>query len=404
MAIIDGPMATHAHNLPEGSIAHLRVAFAGKLAGMPRREAQQLVREHGGVTVDDLAAGADLLVTPDDFAPAALAAMLDDAERKALAENRVTVLSETQFWRRLGLIEPDVHLRASYTPRMLADLLNVPIATVRHWHRRGLLTAQRHVGRLPYFDFAQVATARQLAALATAGVSQRKIEKQFTALMRNQTGATSNAADLPALVAHGRRLLLRQGAGLIEAGGQQQFDFDTPEAATGGNPLGSPAGSIIPLSQVGEAAPATAAELVEMAQGLEEESQLSLAAELYRAALAAGGPNAETCFALAELLYRMADLGASRERYYMAIELDENYVEARANLGCVLAEQGELELAAAAFEGALHFHDDFPDAHYHLARVLDDLGRRTEAANHWRAFLELAPDSPWATIARQRLE
>ena len=35
----------------------------------------------------------------------------------------------------------------------------------------------------------------------------------------------------------------------------------------------------------------------------------------------------------------------------MAIELDEDYVEARANLGCVLAEWGQRELAIAAFEG-----------------------------------------------------
>jgi len=397
-------MASPASKSPDTSIANLRVAFAGKLAGMSRRDAQQLVREHGGVAIDEIAAAPDIVVTPDDFSPAALNAMLGEAERKGLAENRLLLLSETQFWRRLGLIGQDVHLRASYTPRMLADLLDVPIATVRHWHRRGLLTAQRHVGRLPYFDFAQVATARQLAVLATAGVSQRKIEKQFTALMRSQPSAGADAADLPALVAHGRRLLIRQGAGLIEAGGQQQFDFDTSDASASSGPASVHSGAILPLVSPADAKPATAAELVEMAQRLEEDAQLTLAAELYRAALASGGPTAEICFALAELLYRAGDLGASRERYYMAIELDENYVEARANLGCVLAEQGELELAASAFEGALLFHGDFPDAHYHLARVLDDLGRREEAASHWHAFLELAPDSPWATIAKQRLE
>jgi tetratricopeptide (TPR) repeat protein len=397
-------MASPSSKSSDASIANLRVAFAGKLAGMTRRDAQQLVREHGGVAVDDIAAGADLVVTPDDFTPSSVTALLGDAERKALAENRLLVLSETQFWRRLGLIGQDVHLRAAYTPQMLAELLGVPVATVRHWHRRGLLTAQRHVGRLPYFDFAQVATARQLAILATAGVSQRKIEKQFTALMRSQPGADSNAVDLPAIVAHGRRLLIRQGAGLIEAGGQQQFDFDTIDTGANAGPAGTQSDAILPLVPPAEPKPATAAELVEMAERLEEDAQLSLAAELYRAALASGGPSAEICFALAELLYRAGDLGASRERYYMAIELDENYVEARANLGCVLAEQGELELAASAFEGALLFHGDFPDAHYHLARVLDDLGRREEAASHWQAFLELAPDSPWATIAKQRLE
>ena len=125
-----------------------------------------------------------------------------------------------------------------------------------------------------------------------------------------------------------------------------------------------------------------------------KKGQLVAAAEMYRAALVSGGPAPEVCFALAELLYRMGDTSAARERYYMAIELDEEYVEARANLGCVLAEAGERELAVAAFEGALAFHDQYPDVHYHLARTLDDLDRRPEADRHWRAFLELAPGKP----------
>jgi tetratricopeptide (TPR) repeat protein len=88
----------------------------------------------------------------------------------------------------------------------------------------------------------------------------------------------------------------------------------------------------------------------------------------------------------------------------MAIELDENFVEARANLGCVLAESGQHELAVAAFEGALRYHGDYPDVHYHLARTLDDIGNRDDADRHWERFLELAPNSPWADEARLRLQ
>jgi tetratricopeptide (TPR) repeat protein len=97
-------------------------------------------------------------------------------------------------------------------------------------------------------------------------------------------------------------------------------------------------------------------------------------------------------------------LGGARERYYMAIELDEDYVEARANLGCVLAETGQRELAIAAFEGALRYHPDYADAHYHLARTLDDMGHRLTAEQHWRRFLALAPGSPWAAEAAERLK
>jgi tetratricopeptide (TPR) repeat protein len=136
---------------------------------------------------------------------------------------------------------------------------------------------------------------------------------------------------------------------------------------------------------------------------LEDEGEPETAAEMYRAAMAGGGPSAEICFLLAELLYQMHDLPAARERYYMAIELDEDYVEARANLGCILAELGQCELAISAFEGALMYHDAYPDVHYHLGHILDEVGRADDAAAHWESFLRLAPSSPWADEARERL-
>ncbi|MFT7642889.1 MAG: tetratricopeptide (TPR) repeat protein, partial [Pirellulaceae bacterium] len=80
------------------------------------------------------------------------------------------------------------------------------------------------------------------------------------------------------------------------------------------------------------------------------------------------------------------------------------YVEARANLGCVLTELGQLDLAVAAFQGALAFHDDYPDVHFHLARTFDDLDEPEQARGHWEDFLRLAPDSPWAGEAMHRLD
>lgn len=151
------------------------------------------------------------------------------------------------------------------------------------------------------------------------------------------------------------------------------------------------------------ALPTHAGHLAHLAAELEDDGQWAAAAEMYRAAMAAGGPTAELCFQTAELLYRMGDLNGARERYYMALELDEEYVEARLSLGCVLIELGQNDLAEAAFRGALRYHPHYADGHYHLARLLDKQGETTEAERHWRAFLELAPDSPWADEARQRL-
>ena len=72
-------------------------------------------------------------------------------------------------------------------------------------------------------------------------------------------------------------------------------------------------------------------------------------------------------------------------------------------LGCVLQETSQIDLALAAFRGALELHEDYSEAHYQLACLLDELGQRVEAEVHWTRFLELAPESPWAQQARDRL-
>jgi len=388
-----------------------RVALVGKLAGMSKREAGKLIRSHGGVAVDAPRPDTDWIVVGDGELPLDdLDALLDDATRTAVADGDIEVMGETRLWHELGFIEDPSHVHRLHTPAMLAEVLGVPLAVVRRWHRRGLIVPAREVRRLPYFDYQEVAHARRLAELLAAGVSPRALEQKLAAWSRWLPGVERPLAQLSVIV-EGKELLLRQGEGLVDSAGQRRFDFDAT-AINDSDAVRHRADDEAYESETALAPPldnnrdsaATPSEMCQLAERYEDDGQLATASELYRAALAAGGPDAELCFRLAELLYRQGDVAAARERYYMTIELDEDYVEARANLGCVLAESGERQLAVAAFEGALRYHDGYPDAHYHLAHVLDALDRRTEAAEHWRAFLDLAPDSPWADIARERMD
>jgi tetratricopeptide (TPR) repeat protein len=395
-----------------------RLAFAGKLASMAKRDAAQLARRHGAVVVEKPDASTDVIVVGEEelVVPGAegLEQWLDGPTREAVEQGKSRVITETELWQQLGLVDGQQDIQRLYTPAMLAELLGVPVAVIRRWHRRGLIVPVREVRRLPYFDFQEVATARRLAELLAAGVSPAQIEKKLAALARYLPGVQRPLAQLSVIV-QGKQILLRQGDGLIEPGGQLRFDFDagagpsseTPGEAPPSQPGDSAAAreTVVALRTADLSSMAGSPEqLYQLAIGLEEEGHLGEAAEMYRATLAAAGPTPEICFQLAELLYRLGEPSAARERYYTAIELDEDYVEARANLGCVLAETGQLELATAAFEGALAYHHDYADAHYHLARTLDELGRTDEAAEHWRTFLALSPDSPWADEARRRLE
>lgn len=388
-----------------GPLAGRRLAVVGKLASMSKRDAAQLLRRHGTAIAERPDATVDLIVVGEHGLPLGeiddLDELVDGPTRQAIEEGRTEVLTETQLWQRLGLVETEHDIQRLYTPAMLAELLGVPVAVIRRWQRRGLIVPTREVRRLAYFDFQEVATARRLAGLLAAGMSPQAIEKKLASLVRLLPGVERPLAQLSVIV-EGKEILLRQGDGLVEPGGQLRFDFEAVERGGGAEAAAAGQAPVVPMPEP-TAPPQTPSELCELAAELEESGHLTEAVELYRAALAAGGPTAESCFQLAELLYRLGDPTAARERYFMAVELNEDYVEARANLGCVLAETGQPDLAVAAFEGALRYHPDYADVHYHLARTLDELGRRDEAASHWQAFLEQAPDSPWADQARSRL-
>lgn len=147
----------------------------------------------------------------------------------------------------------------------------------------------------------------------------------------------------------------------------------------------------------------TPSEFIEMATEFEDNEDPDSAIQVYRAMSLEFGPSPSVCFRIAELLYQQMDLAGAKERYFMAVELDETFVEARASLGCVLVELEQRELALSSFRGALKHHPDYPDVHFHLARLLDDMGEDEQAATHWQSFLDLAPKSPWAEEARDRL-
>ncbi|MCH2597953.1 MAG: tetratricopeptide repeat protein [Pirellulales bacterium] len=402
-----------------------RVAFVGKLGGVNRRQAHSLIVDEGGFVMnqDDLEdANVDIVIIgAEQWPPTSPEELLPNSVLSAVKEEHCEIITETQFWERLGLLTEDQAVRRLYTPAMLAELLEISVAVIRRWHRRGLIIPVREIHRLPYFDFQEVATARHLAELLEAGASPAEIERRLEELARYVPDVDRPLAQLSVIV-EGRHILLRQGEGLVEPGGQLRMDFESLEAnaqeqqvievtredvvrvfdrhdAEGAEP------KILPFDNLVDRAvlPQNPEEILAQASEHEEAGELEVAIELYRSFLAAYGLRAQVCFQLAELLYRTNDYTAARERYYMAIELDENYVEARANLGCVLIDTGELDLAIAALLGALKYHPDYPDAHYHLARTLDELDRHEEAVDHWRAFLVLAPDSPWAQQARDRL-
>lgn len=388
------------------------MATVGKLGSTTKKEMVRLIRKAGGRLLDRPTASTDILVVGADQ-PLLVdwTRDVDPEVAQAIESGAIEVLPETELWQRLGVVESQP-VKQLYTPAMLADLLHVSVRVVRRWHRMGLIKPVKEVLRLPYFDYSEVATARQLAQWLSEGATVHSIQQQLADLALLVPDEARSIQQL-SITAEGKRLLLRQGDGLVESTGQMRIDFgaldgspaasaDEHSSTISFEALTAASRSSTSVKEVGDA-PASLEEMLEQANIAEDEDRLDVAADWYRAALASQGPSADICFQLAELLYRMNDLTAARERYYMALELNPDLVEARANLGCVLVELGQSDLAVAAFEGTLAQYDGYADVHYHMARTLDELEQHDRAAVHWSRFLELAPSSPWAEEAEERL-
>ncbi|TWU41727.1 tetratricopeptide repeat protein [Novipirellula artificiosorum] len=398
-----------------GSLHGIRVALAGRFGSMLRREAANVLRSFGAEIVDQKGAELDWVVIGADQSPLSEADLLSESTRHAIALGTCELVHETGLWQRLGLVDLEPSTRRYYTPAMLAHLLGISVRIVRRWQRLGLITPVETLHRLPYFDFAEVATAKRLAKWIAAGESATVIEQrlvEWVELLPN----IHRPLDQLSILVEGKQVLLRGGEGLIEPGGQLRFDFDAFEQGTLNEKqinASAPPPTVLSIVRdnntsfpynLEQADGDDEDELMSAAFQAEDAGDLQLAIDFYHAMLSRDGPHADLCFQLGELLYRRGEAIAARERYYTAIELDPDFVEARASLGIVLAETDQQELAVAAFRGALEIFPDYADVHYHLARTLDDLARCAEAVKHWRRFLSLYPDSPWAAEARMRLD
>lgn len=423
----------------QGALAGKRIALVGPFGSMTRREAANVLQSFQVIVIDlprphkrssknvrpedrheDAPAELrlDWIVIGADQPPLTQSELLPPSLLLAAARGEVEIIHETELWQRLGLIDAEQSINSLYTPAMLADLLGVSVRVIRRWQRRGLITPVSTLHKLPYFDYAEVATAKRLAGWIAAGASPQTIERRLVDLVHVLPNIGRPLDQLSILV-EGKHILLRQGDGLVEPGGQMRFDFD---AMDGDDAFAQAADEQAAESSAANQRPNIVAfeppdqppmlraihaehhdPILSSAYLAEDEDDLETAVDLYHTILARDGARADICFQLGELLYRMNFLVAARERYYAAIELDPEFVEARASLGAVLAELGQNELAIAALRGALSMYNDYADVHYTLAKTLDKIGDDCEAWQHWQRIMELAPESPWADEAKERL-
>jgi tetratricopeptide (TPR) repeat protein len=330
-----------------------------------------------------------MLVVGQDGLPLNKEGALTPKLQKAKEMQRVRplqILLEAEFLNQLGLESPATGLQRLTTVQ-LSQVLRVPGSRVRRWVKLGLVTPVETVFGVHYFDFRQVSWAKTLCDLTRAKVSIDQIRRSLEQLKEWLPAVDQSLAQLAVLEKDGRLLVRCDEGQLAEPTGQGLLDFAEESS---------------PVVRV-TSGPQTADEWFQRAYEHERAGSLAEAEKEYRQALLLGGPDAETCFNLANVLYARGQKTKAAERFRQALEIEPDSPEVWNNLGNVLAALGELDEAAEALRRATALDPAFADARYNLADTLEQLGRSQDAIGHWKAYLHLDPTGSWADYARSRL-
>jgi len=360
---------------------------------MPRSEAARLIAAHGGIFSRTITRTSAIVVVGRDGWPLARDGRPTRKLRRALALARqgfdVEILPEEELLTRLHC--PTGRLQRNFTFRELSQMLSITSERLNVWLRAGLVAPAEVVDGIHYFDFRQVAGAKSLCELVRSGITTARLRQSLRRLQQWLGDIDDPLSQLTTLE-HSQQLVVRLENGqLAEPSGQLLLPFDSEPAES------------LPASLPWIAEAKSASEWFELGCQAEGREEFNQAAHAYRQALLAGGPSAEVCFNLANVLCSLGEHARASERYRQVLELDPNFWEAWNNLGTVLSYEGENEEAVAAFRQALRLHPNYADAHYNLADTLDDLSRGDESVEHWQAYLDLDPQSSAAEYARQRL-
>jgi Flp pilus assembly protein TadD len=379
---------------------HGTVQLIGQPATMTQEAFRELVAAHGGeFRVGSPGERSAIFVVGQRDWPLMKDGRLPDRLRAIIARGRrervwSLVIPEEQFLAAIGKAEYGEAVHRLYTTTTLTEVLEVAADTIRGWVKNGLIRPVSTIDGVWHFDFRQVTAARTLTSLARCGVSIRRIRRSLLGLRQWLPDA-----DLPleqlAIIEQDGRLMVRLAEGeLAEPDGQLQIDFDA-----------APAPLKMPLARDPKtpSSPHTAAQWYQ--QGLEQEANgyAAEAVESYRKALRAAGPDARTCFNLANALRELGLRREAVERYEQSVEMEPDFIDAWNNLGTTLSELNRHDDAILAFREVLARDPENPLAHFNLADELETTGCPYDARQHWEAYLRHDRTSAHAKYARSRL-
>lgn len=368
-----------------------QVAFAGKLASMSRAEAAQIVKTCGGTVVPAVNEQTDFVVVGQESelltTEGKPTAQIRTVQRLQKLGATIDTVSEEEFLKRSGLDSFVQTVHQLYTGVQISRFLKIAPDKFARWVRHGLVEPVETKHGVSFYDFQQVSWAKTLSNLTTAGVKPERIRQSLRQL-KGWLTTGDPAAQLGLLELNGRLMVRLQNGQLAETHGQPLLDFGEQTE-----------NKIIQTSSPAK----SAQDWFTTGLALEEQEKYAEASDAYLQSLITGGPDAVTCFNLANVHHKLGQKERAAERYHQVVEIDPGFAEAWSNLGNVLAELGHIEQAVAAMKHAVEIDPASSSYRYNLADLLDENGEEDKAKTHWRTYLQLENTGECADYARRRL-
>ena len=362
-------LAVSVSSIPEstkapGPLAGERVAIAGKLALLSRKDARALVERLGGRLLEADSAGATLVVSGPDVVDAGVNA----GTRR---------MSESELCEAAGLPSSDA-LRAQFkTSRDIRAMYpNIRDEHLKFFEKWGLVRPV--AGR--FYGFSDLHLIRQAAAELEAGTALNAVVRSLSSKRE----------------------------------GQLQLDFQTPR----GRDAAPHQARVVTLERRAEPPPAlfpvspsappgsdealAARYFMEAARlddGTEENQDAAVSA--YRRALIVDHELVPALVNLANIHYARDQHIEAMALYERALSLEPDCFEAHFNLGNVHHDLSRYEDALVSYREAVSLNPGYPEAHFYLAVTLEKMGRSPEARPHWKLYRELAPEGEWAELAKE---
>lgn len=274
---------------------------------------------------------------------------------------------------------------STYSQDQLLRMLHLKPGQLARWQRQGLFPRQAH------YQWRDLQRAQSLCRLET--VAQRALERSLDAARQRFPHLKDGLDQAHLGVFAGRLELHYNGQWMDPISGQLRMPFDAAAGA-----------EVATLR-----APATqrrqeAEQWFTFGLSLEGEPELrDQAAAAYEHCLELDPGFTSAYINLGTLRYQEKNFAAAERCYRGALKLDPNYALAYFNLGNVLDETSRLDDAIAAYGAAVRLVPSYADAHYNLALAYQRQGQHRRAVPHWRQYLGLDRQSPWANHARTQL-